>query len=62
MQPFDDGDLVKIAGSVGRVLRMTFAYTVIEEPCGITIHVPNAAVANSAIFNLSKKGEVHSSR
>ena len=54
VKPFSVGDLVQIAGKVkGKVVKMLFAYTIVSEPDGTTVFVPNSKIAFGPIANLT---------
>jgi len=57
IQPFKVGDLVSLGGRTGTVARTSFAYTIIKEPDGKEVFLPNAKVGNSNMINLTSHGK-----
>lgn len=51
--PFREGDLVDIGGTMGFVEQLTSRTTVLTTPAGIQVQIPNATVFKSTIRNLS---------
>lgn len=57
MRPFEPGDLIVACGKhKGFVQRIFVMYTVVREPNGALVHLPNSKVALGPMANLSKLG------
>ncbi len=55
-KPFKVGDLVDIQGNLGHVRQILIFNTVIVTPDNKTVIIPNAAVSNGNITNISREG------
>jgi small-conductance mechanosensitive channel len=53
-QPFQPNDLVLIEGDLGNVVRLTSRATILLDPDGNHIRIPNATVFNSKIINYTR--------
>lgn len=56
-QPFRPNDLVEIEGDMGQVIRLTSRATILLDPDGNQIRVPNATVFKSRLMNYSRNPE-----
>lgn len=52
-RPFDQGDVVQVAGSLGKVRDMTLMTTEIRTPDNQTVHVPNSKIWGDVIVNMT---------
>ena len=56
MKPFEPGQIVNVGGTFGKVREVRALFTIIDEPDGDMIYVPNAKVFNSPMNNYSAAG------
>lgn len=56
-QPFRPNDFIEIAGDMGSVIRLTSRATILLDPSGNHIRIPNATVFKSRIINYSRNPE-----
>lgn len=54
--PFDIGDFVEASGTSGTVEEITLNYTKLLTPDGLTVLLPNKALADSQVINYSRLG------
>jgi len=56
-KPFQIGDLVELTGKIkGKVKQVGMGWTIVEEPDGGLVHVPNAKVTTAPMINNTAKG------
>lgn len=56
-QPFRPNDFIEIAGDTGTVIRLTSRATILLDPNGNHIRIPNATVFKSRIINYTRNAE-----
>jgi small-conductance mechanosensitive channel len=56
-QPFRPNDFIEIAGDTGSVIRLTSRATILLDPNGNHIRIPNATVFKSRIINYTRNAE-----